>query len=299
MRVWSFFIGRRMKIIEMAGIKIGFSADFEVWGDEKLGLFLAESEMEECDFVFEVECGNFPEIPRRKPLYENSRECVFENKDTWSIFYRHPGQEWEFCVTRNEDDAKIHVLPRYKKYAENMWNLINKIELSSLLLEKQALILHASFVIHEDKAILFTGPSGIGKSTQAKLWEENKSCEIINGDRALIKRRGGTLWAFGIPFSGSSGICFNKEAPIQGIVILEQGNGNCVCTVTEAEAVKFLYSQTAVIRRKELDVLGTFELLEEFVAMVPVVRFICRPEKEAVSMLSDYFEKEDEEKCEY
>lgn len=288
-----------MKIIELAGIKIGFRAEFGISCDEKMNMFSVESKEEECDFVFDVKCGDFPQATDKKLVYQDPKVCVYEGKNVRLSYYRHPAREWEFCVVEKERRVWIYVLPRYKKYAENMWNLISKIELSSRLLEKQTLILHASFIIYEERAILFTGPSGIGKSTQAELWEKNMNSEIINGDRVLMRKKGEYLYAFGLPFSGSSGICANKEAPIRAIVILGQGDTNCVCRIAVAEAVKFLYSQVAVIRWKERDVMKTLGLLEELVIRVPVLKFTCRPEKEAVYALNDYFEKEEERRCEY
>ena len=40
------------------------------------------------------------------------------------------------------------------------------------LLQRSAVILHASYIDWDGSAILFTGPSGTGKSTQAELWEQ-------------------------------------------------------------------------------------------------------------------------------
>lgn len=284
--------GQAMIVIEIAGIRIGFEAGFVISSDEKMGAFEnfgGSREMaEECDYIFEVKEGIHPTRPKNTPVYQNAKIQVFEDENTSLRYYRDNYRDWEFCVEEDNTGSRIIVLQQYKRYAENIWNLVNKINLSSLLLKKKALILHASFIIRDGKAILFTGASGIGKSTQAGLWKKFAQAEIINGDRAIIKRNGNGIWAYGIPFSGSSGICKNKEAVVRAIVVLEQAETNIVKKLSVLEAVKYLYSQIAVQRWKKSEITEAVALLEEFAGVVPIVKFACVPEESAVAVLNEY-----------
>lgn len=74
-------------------------------------------------------------------------------------------------------------------YAGNLRTqlLLEAVDLFDILAERGMLVLHSSYVLRkEGDAILFSGASGIGKSTQAELWREFASARVINGDRALI-----------------------------------------------------------------------------------------------------------------
>ncbi len=73
-------------------------------------------------------------------------------------------------------------------------------------------------------AVLFTAPSGTGKSTQAELWRKHRGASIINGDCTLIAEDDGVFTAFGFPFSGTSGIFENRKAPIAAVVYLRNLN---------------------------------------------------------------------------
>lgn len=54
---------------------------------------------------------------------------------------------------------------------------------------KDAMVLHCSVLKVKSGVILFSGPSGIGKSTQAGLWTKYRKARVINGDRTLLKKR--------------------------------------------------------------------------------------------------------------
>ena len=53
---------------------------------------------------------------------------------------------------------------------------------------RDGLPLHASLVEKDGFGVIFLGPSGMGKSTQAKLWEKYLDADFIIGDRPLCGR---------------------------------------------------------------------------------------------------------------
>lgn len=61
------------------------------------------------------------------------------------------------------------------------------------MLQKDSFILHSAYIRHRGRAILFSAPSGTGKSTQASLWAQYAGAEIINGDRCFIAEGAGLL----------------------------------------------------------------------------------------------------------
>ena len=56
------------------------------------------------------------------------------------------------------------------------------------MLQKDSFILHSAYIRHRGRAILFSAPSGTGKSTQASLWAQYAGAEIIT----LAVRRANT-----------------------------------------------------------------------------------------------------------
>lgn len=158
------------------------------------------------------------------------------------------------------------------------------------LLQRSAVILHASYIDWDGSAILFAAPSGTGKSTQAELWEQYAGAEIINGDRALLRRRGSVWHAFGYPCCGSSMICKNRTLPLKAIVILEQAKENRVEILSASQKIRALVSGTEIYLWDTDEINQAFHLAEQISKEVPVIKLACRPDKNAVTVLKEYLE---------
>ena len=78
--------------------------------------------------------------------------------------------------------------------------------IEQLLLHHRALLFHSSVVCHKDRVLLFSGPSGMGKSTQARLWEQCFGAKTLNGDRCVLRLGKEGITGGGSPWCGSSGI---------------------------------------------------------------------------------------------
>ena len=145
--------------------------------------------------------------------------------------------------------------------------------------------LHCSFVLFQDKALLFTGPSGIGKTTQAELWRDYQGALIVNGDAALLRRMEEGWWAFGTPVHGSSPYCENRQAPMVGLVALEQGPENRLTRLDDFQA---LTSCLPEFYRPQMD-RETEEVfwnsVDSLFREVPVYRLTCRPDREATELV--------------
>ena len=65
--------------------------------------------------------------------------------------------------------------------------LFDALGLDYIMSHNHRVILHSSFISRQGEGILFTAPSGTGKSTQADLWKRHEEgVTIINGDRSIL-----------------------------------------------------------------------------------------------------------------
>lgn len=168
-------------------------------------------------------------------------------------------------------------------------NILEFLNLEKHLLKHEALVLHSSFIDYEGKAILFTAPSGTGKSTQANLWKNYEGTEIINGDRSIVHRTApGVFQMHGLPFCGSSQIHVNKEMPLGAIVFIEQHPTNIVEPMSLAHAFGKLYGEMSINSWNREAVEKSMQIIENLVTSIPMVHLKCNMEQDAVNTLKYY-----------
>lgn len=159
--------------------------------------------------------------------------------------------------------------------------------LEKMLLRSNALILHSSFIKYKEKAVLFTGPSGIGKSTQAGLWVDYMQGEIINGDRSVLQKSEGTWCACGFPICGTSKVAKDEEYPIRAIVYLGQSDCNTIMRMEGIEALKKVLSEISINYWNKADSEKALMLVEDICKKIPVYYLQCTPNVSAVNCLAE------------
>ena len=144
------------------------------------------------------------------------------------------------------------------------------------------LLMHASTVRLAGKAYVFLGTSGTGKSTHSRLWLENiAGTELLNDDNPVIRVTDQGVRVYGSPWSGKTP-CYRKvEAPIGGIVRLEQAPKNEVQKIAGIKAYANVIASAASIRwRKDImDALS--KTAEAVVTLSPCWHLKCLPDADA------------------
>ena len=134
------------------------------------------------------------------------------------------------------------------------------------------------------------GHSGVGKSTQASLWEKHAGAEIINGDRALLRKKEGKWHSYGYPCCGSSVICINRTLPLLAVVLLEQGEENRIEMLSMSQKIRIFLSGSEMYlwSTKEFD--RVYEIAKALCQEILIIKLVCRQEQEAVTLLKNILE---------
>ena len=147
------------------------------------------------------------------------------------------------------------------------------------------LLAHASLVDYNGLGVMFTGPSGVGKTTQAQLWNKFLDADIINGDKVFVRKNDDEFYAYGLPWRGSSEYCLNKKVPLKGIVVLRQSEGNRITRL--ALSAEMLMPHIFLPHWDENAVSKALDTFDNLVNSVPVYLLECRPDEEAVRITFD------------
>lgn len=105
---------------------------------------------------------------------------------------------------------------------------------------------HASLIEKNGAGILFLGPSGMGKSTQAKLWQKVYDADFIIGDRPTLRLIDGLWFGNGMPWDGKDRILRQKKVRLTAAVSLEQSDVNEIVRLDRQGAMEVLLKQSAI-----------------------------------------------------
>ncbi len=96
---------------------------------------------------------------------------------------------------------------------------------------------HSSCIVYRDKAVLFLGESGTGKSTHTRLWrEELAGATLLNDDSPVLRAVDGTVRAYGSPWSGKTP-CYRQEChELEACVRLSQAPHNRMTRLSVLQA---------------------------------------------------------------
>ena len=280
--------------ITLAGVDIALITPCAVQVTEAFRPFLNGGGQQRFPVTFQ-EVDALPAIPGT-PVFQNlSFQAYGTGAADHRLYWDHKEGDRPYAVGRLDPAngrETVWYLPGDRRFFSQTSNCFAHLALERLLLERDRLILHASYIAAPQGAVLFSGPSGIGKSTQAALWERFRNARLINGDRVILSRETAGWMAHGSPYAGSSRCFRNESHPIRAVVMLRQGP---VCTVRRLRggtAFQRLYAGITVNAWNPACVERVCGLLAAMAVEVPVLELTCTPDETAVRVLEAQLQKE-------
>lgn len=234
-------------------------------------------------------------VPGAPPLFCGVEYAVFPAGNRFLIRYHdHRQGDAPYAVTESDLSARqtrISCLPQGAQFLNELQNFFFHTRWEDMLLHSGRLILHASFISTVYGGVLFSGVSGVGKSTQAGLWVQHRGARLINGDRTILARRDGRWFAYGAPYAGSSNCFINEHYPLRAVVLLQQSENNTLHRLNTAQAFRGLYQGMTVAGWDPVSVEQACTLTADLAACVPVYRLCCTPDERPVRLLQAELEQ--------
>jgi hypothetical protein len=222
-------------------------------------------------------------------LDERMKWFVSSDKEkNFSIFIH--GRETNsaiYCLQVN-NTWKEAVITYLKNDPDNIASFlgpIGEILFRNRILFHQGIVIHAAAIEWEGKGILFSAPSGTGKTTQANLWKRYRGAKILNADRPAIRVLDKEPYIYGTPWNGSSTKYKNHSVPLSAIIMLVQAKENSIRKLDRKEAISIMMPRCFLPYYDE-DIMNlAIDNLENIIAATPVYLLQCRPDKEAMEMV--------------
>lgn len=197
------------------------------------------------------------------------------------------GEEYDIRVSPNLIERGKKLLPEDSTVQYVEYRCMIPLTAKALL-KWNACIFHSVSFIMGGYAWLLTAPSGTGKSTQYFNWERLFPGEItmISGDMpVLTPMEDGTILVSGSSWNGKEGIGGRHEAPLGGVVLLEQAGENTVAEMTPAECILPFFGQFIVRPETEEEIRSLALLMEKLLTAAPVWKLRNKGDDESTEML--------------
>ena len=150
------------------------------------------------------------------------------------------------------------------------------------IIDRGGFFLHCSCLRIDGEAVVFTAPSGTGKSTHAALWRRHfgDRVEMINDDKPLVREENGRFVIYGTPWNGKHRIGNNISAPIAAVFFLEQAKENSAEPLSAFNSLGMLMQQTVLPTKRE-DMAKLLDMLGRFIENTPMYKLRCDISDEA------------------
>lgn len=231
------------------------------------------------------------DYPKRQPIGE-----TYYTVDTKFLSCHFTKQETEYGVSLVSHNSDELLSLRYTP-ADRCCEIYGKLDPALVRLAlwsafglatigNHTIAVHASAVVFNEKAILFLGESGTGKSTHAGLWQQHiRGVTLLNDDSPIIRIREGKCHAYGSPWSGKTPCYKQSKVELGAIIRLSQASCNQMERLPLHEAIAALYpSFPPAFSVDEGLSKFIYGILSDIMEQVPVYHLDCLPNRQAVQL---------------
>ncbi len=201
-----------------------------------------------AEVSLQVHCGKIPDAPLEKMAFDSGKSWrLYQSQDRSVIWVRSSDQDPYLVGVFAGDyhSGEIYTAPNLSGPGQYIFPLsypLGELYMTSLLGTGCGVMLHACGVVYQGQGYLFAGVGGAGKSTTARLWENQTGARVLNDDHIIVRKINGQIRIYGTPWHGQGGIALPEEAPLHRIFVLKHAFSNQATPLSPVRAAFRLIS---------------------------------------------------------
>ena len=194
---------------------------------------------------------------------------------------------YEMKVSKDGFAADIYcATPLCKEHENHIFHALR----SAFLIAAQQhgmFVIHSASILYKGSAWLFSGCSGMGKSTHARLWNNMYNTPVLNGDLNIISIKDGLPVTYGLPWCGTSNIFTTGSYPLGGIIFLGKAPVNTIKQLSADEKVLSVMQRLVSPSWNESLLQKNLDFATNIANKTYICMFNCTKEPEAVSTIKN------------
>jgi hypothetical protein len=187
----------------------------------------------------------------------------------------------DFHAEWNPSSGRGHIRQTANPYSiDSVLRIVHTL----LLAKRGGFLVHASSIVINNRAFLFAGISGAGKTTIARLAPPH--AKLLTDEISYVSRQADQYFAFGTPFFGElARVGENLSAPIGAVYLLDKGTENKIEPVEGSGAARALLENILFFAQDAEMVKLVFQAACDFVCRVPICRLTFVPDSRVWEMI--------------
>lgn len=240
-------------------------------------------------FSLQVQIAALPDPEGWEMVYAESPEA-----DMPCIEMYRRNRQWFFLGSVNRDSE-----PSYAMICSDDWSSAQlftaeydirfAVDNSAMLLyafasaAKRTLLFHSSVIVRQERAFLFLGRSGTGKSTHSRQWQAAfDDAELLNDDNPVVRiLPDNTVRVYGSPWSGKTPCYKNKSALVGALVQLEQAPENRIVPLRMTQAYPYILASVSGLKMMPEMMDELYLSIARLLELRPVYLLRCLPNPDA------------------
>ncbi len=287
--------------ISLAELKISFkslSEDISFLQNSTSYLFKCDKSTQTFDYELHyLKHTSLIDLSEYKEMFVGNLQTEDALKYKWYVYQKENNYSIK-VVYDNHPDVKV-IAGFFSSYSNKIRVYVEGVRLGKLEIDpyihpfgvllsfyllhwNKGVFIHASGIVHQDQGYIFTGVSGIGKSTMAALWHQCGH-EVLNDDRLIIRIEKDDIKLFNSPMPYR----YQKPAcsTLNKVFILNQSPKNYIKQLVGIEAfTKVLANFIQQFYEPEM-VKVHLNYLEEILNKVKVYEVGFKPDVEIVDLI--------------
>ncbi len=228
-----------------------------------------------------------------------SGPLLFDTGGVWRLFQDGDGYELRFFVPWSDTPYKAASFDR--SFTKGIVTLnpdffspnaeldplefpLDELVVIFHLAQRGGALLHACGVVDRDRTgYLFSGNSGDGKTTIARLWQNSGAEAILSDDRVALTLSAQNVMMHGTPWHGEAGYSSPTSVRLDRLFFLRHGKTNRITLLNPAETTVRLLARSFLPFHDSELVTKTLELHETIARHVPAYDFEFLPDESAIA----------------